>query len=105
MQKEIFPIIGNEKELPFYVVGIGIECWQYPVNRTGGYEYPQLFVAREGEGEVTVGGDTSKITPGTAFFIPAGCPHRISLHLRIVDTGLGVLQRNLCCEYAGTVEP
>jgi len=75
MQKEIFPIIGNEKELPFYVVGIGIECWQYPVNRTGGYEYPQLFVAREGEGEVTVGGDTSKITPGTAFFIPAGCPH------------------------------
>ena len=46
MQKEIFPIIGNEKELPFYVVGIGIECWQYPVNRTGGYEYPQLFVAR-----------------------------------------------------------
>lgn len=75
MQKEIFPIIGNEKELPFYVVGIGIECWQYPVNRTGGYEYPQLFVAREGEGEVTVGGDTSKITTGTAFFIPAGCPH------------------------------
>ena len=47
MQKEIFPIIGNEKELPFYVVGIGIECWQYPVNRTGGYEYPQLFVARD----------------------------------------------------------
>ena len=99
MQKEIFPIIGNEKELPFYVVGIGIECWQYPVNRTGGYEYPQLFVAREGEGEVTVGG------PRHCIFYPRRLPPRISLHLRIVDTGLGVLQRNLCCEYAGTVEP
>lgn len=78
MQKEIFPIIGNEKELPFYVVGIGIECWQYPVNRTGGYEYPQLFVAREGEGEVTVGGDISKITPGTAFLSPQTAPTNIT---------------------------
>lgn len=75
MQKQIYPIIGNEKELPFYVVGIGIECWQYPVDRTGGYEYPQLFVAREGEGEVTCGKEKFKVSAGDTFFIPAGVPH------------------------------
>ena len=79
MQKEIFPIIGNEKELPFYVVGIGIECWQYPVNRTGGYEYPQLLWQERARGEVTVGGDTSKITPRHCIFLsPQAAPTNIT---------------------------
>lgn len=75
MLKQIYPVIGDEKELPFYVVGIGIESWQYPVKRPDGYEYPQIFIAVEGEGEITIDGETTKIMPGTVFFIPPYCPH------------------------------
>lgn len=75
MQKQVFPIIGDEKELPFYIVGIGVECWQYPVNRTGGYDYPQILVTKEGEGEITVNGGTVKLPENSVFFIPAHLPH------------------------------
>lgn len=75
MQKQIFPIIGDEKELPFYIVGIGVECWQYPVSRPQGYEYPQMFVTRKGEGEITVNGETVKLPENSVFYIPAHCPH------------------------------
>lgn len=75
MQKQVFPIIGDEKELPFYIVGIGIECWQFPISRPDGYEFPQLFVTMEGEGEMTVNGDTVRLLPHTVFYIPRDLPH------------------------------
>ena len=56
MQKQIFPVISIEKELPFYVIGVGIECWQFPIERPSGYQYPQIFVSRKGEGILTVNG-------------------------------------------------
>ena len=56
MQKQFYPVIGTEKALPFYIIGIGVSCWQFPVSRPEGYDYPQLFVCLEGEGEVTVDG-------------------------------------------------
>ena len=75
MQKQVFPIIGDEKELPFYIVGIGVDCWQYPVSRPKGYDYPQILVTREGEGEITVDGETVCLPESSVFFIPAGLPH------------------------------
>ncbi|MGN0690935.1 MAG: AraC family transcriptional regulator [Oscillospiraceae bacterium] len=75
MQKQVFPIIGDEKELPFYIVGIGIECWQFPINRPYGYEFPQLLVTREGEGEMTVNGETVRLQPDTVIFLPKDVPH------------------------------
>ena len=75
MQKQVFPIIGDEKDLPFYIVGIGVECWQYPVNRTVGYEYPQILVTNEGEGEITVNGVTVKLPENSVFYIPPHLPH------------------------------
>lgn len=75
MQKQFYPIIGTEKALPFYIIGIGVSCWQFPVSRPEGYDYPQLFVCLEGEGEVTVDGKTVKIMPDSIFYIPPHCPH------------------------------
>lgn len=75
MLKQIFPVIGDEKDLPFYVVGIGVECWQYPVNRPDGYDFPQLFITRKGEGEINIDGETYKLSENTVFYIPPFCPH------------------------------
>ena len=76
MQKQVFPIIGDEKDLPFYIVGIGVECWQYPVDRTGGYDYPQILVTNEGEGEITVNGESVKLPENSVFYIPPHLPHK-----------------------------
>lgn len=76
MQKQFYPVIGTEKALPFYIIGIGVSCWQFPVSRPEGYDYPQLFVCLEGEGEVTVDGKTVKIMPDSIFYIPPHCPHK-----------------------------
>ncbi|WP_377077582.1 cupin domain-containing protein, partial [Ruminococcus bicirculans (ex Wegman et al. 2014)] len=75
MQKQFYPVIGTEIALPFYIIGIGVSCWQFPVSRPEGYDYPQLFVCIEGEGEVTVDGKTVKIMPDSIFYIPPHCPH------------------------------
>ena len=56
MYKQIYPVIGDEKNLPFYVVGLGIESWQFTIKRADGYEYPQIFLSRSGEGEVIING-------------------------------------------------
>ena len=37
MYKQIYPVIGDEKKLPFYVVGLGLESWQFPIKRADGY--------------------------------------------------------------------
>lgn len=60
MYKQIYPVIGDEKNLPFYVVGLGLESWQFPIKRADGYEYPQIFLSRSGEGEVIINGETTK---------------------------------------------
>ena len=57
MYKQIYPVIGDEKNLPFYVVGLGLESWQFPIKRADGYEYPQIFLSRSGEGEVIINGE------------------------------------------------
>lgn len=75
MLKQIFPVIGDEKKLPFYVVGVGVDCYQSAVSREEGHSIPQLFVARSGVGEITVNGETIRIVENTVFYLPAGCKH------------------------------
>lgn len=75
MQKQIYPNLGSEKNLPFYIVGIGVDCWQFPVERHNGYEYPQLFVTREGEGEIFFEGRRVKLVPNSVFYLPPNRPH------------------------------
>lgn len=75
MFKQIYPVIGDEKDLPFYVVGLGLDSWQFPIKRAEGYEYPQIFLSRSGEGEVIINGETVKILPDSVFYIPPFCPH------------------------------
>lgn len=57
------------------MVGLGLESWQFPIKRADGYEYPQIFLSRSGEGEVIINGETTKIPPDTVFYIPPFCPH------------------------------
>lgn len=75
MQKQVYPNIDAESSLPFYIVGIGVDAWQFPVERHEGYEYPQLFVTREGEGEIYFEGRHVRLVPNSVFYLPPHCPH------------------------------
>ena len=75
MQQQVFPVLGDEKELPLYVIGIGVEYWQFPINRPSGYEFPQFLFTRRGAGKIVINGTEHELTKDSVCFIPAGCPH------------------------------
>lgn len=75
MQQQVFPVLGDEKELPLYVIGIGVEYWQFPINRPSGYEFSQFLITRRGAGKIVINGTEHELTKDSVCFIPAGCPH------------------------------
>lgn len=70
-----YPVIGDEKDLPFYILGIGINEQEYHVIRPGGYCFPQIIYCTKGEGRLLVDGKTYTISPYTAFYLPGDIPH------------------------------
>jgi YesN/AraC family two-component response regulator len=70
-----YPVIGSERELPFYIIGIGINEQEYHVIRPSGYNFPQIIYCTKGSGRLLVGGNTYSIAPNTAFYLPAYVPH------------------------------
>ena len=75
MQQQVFPVLGDEKELPLYVIGIGVEYRQFPINRPSGYEFPQFLITRRGAGKIVINGTEHELTKDSVCFIPAGCHH------------------------------
>lgn len=47
MQQQVFPVLGDEKELPLYVIGIGVEYRQFPINRPSGYDFRSFSLPAE----------------------------------------------------------
>lgn len=70
-----YPIIGAEKELPLYLINMGMHECQAPIAREEGYPSPQILYCTKGSGTLLVGGHSYGIAPGMAFFLPANVPH------------------------------
>lgn len=81
-----YPNIDKEKSLPFYVVGIGVNQWQYHVIRSKGYKHPQILYCTKGEGELIINDKIYNILPFTSFYIPALVPHEYYSLGNIWDT-------------------
>lgn len=58
MNDMLFPVIGEEGELPFY-----------------GFYLHQIHIFTEGEGELSICGNTYKVTNQMTAFLPANIPH------------------------------
>lgn len=70
-----YPNIDKEKVLPFYVMGIGVNPWQYHVIRPNGYEYHQILYCTKGEGVLIIEDTSYPILPFMTFYLPAFIPH------------------------------
>lgn len=72
----IFTIITEqEKLLPFYITGIGIQAYQEPISRPDGFPVYQWTYCSKGEGIFKIGGKEHRICEGTGFFFSPNIPH------------------------------
>ena len=70
-----YPIIGTEKELPLYLLNMGIHECQGHVEREDGFSWPQILYCTKGSGTLLVEGKRYRIQPYMAVFLPANVPH------------------------------
>ena len=75
MTKVIYPVIGRQTSLPFYLTGIGISDPEYHVTRDKGLVSHQLLFTSGGEGRLIVRGEEFVQTKGSAFYLPPSVPH------------------------------
>ena len=75
MKYSLFPVIGKERELPFFNVSIGFNESQYHVTRPEGHWLDQFLYSSHGSGILLTEGKTFKIQPNTVFFLPRCVPH------------------------------
>ncbi|MBC7958315.1 MAG: AraC family transcriptional regulator [Vallitaleaceae bacterium] len=69
-------ITQQEKHLPLYITGIGIQKDQESIVRPDGYPYYQWTYCSKGEGTFVVDGKEFKIAEGTGFFFSPKIPHK-----------------------------
>lgn len=75
MNKKLFSILTeSDKQLPYYLLGVGIDWNQEHVVCPNGYFY-QWVQCVKGEGELITCGKTFHIKEGTAMLLFKGVPH------------------------------
>lgn len=71
----IYPILGKQKCLPFYLSGIGIAEPEYHVKRQEGLVSHQFLYTQSGRGSLHVGGEQFILEEGSLFYLGPGIPH------------------------------
>ena len=70
-----YPIIGDERYLPLYLINMGLQHCQEHIIRKNGYPCPQILFCTRGSGTLIIDNITHLILPYTAIFLPADYPH------------------------------
>ena len=71
----IYPILGKQKCLPFYLSGIGIAEPEYHVKREDGLVSHQFLYTRSGRGNLHVAGGSYILEKGSLCYLGPGVPH------------------------------
>ncbi len=75
MSVTIYPVVGKEKRLPFYLTGVGISDPEYHVRRESGLISHQIMLTAKGKGILKIGGAEYTQTKGTCVYLPPSVPH------------------------------
>lgn len=75
MTKVIYPIIGKQIELPFYLTGIGVSDPESHVVRKTGLSSHQFLFTASGAGVLNVDGEEYRQEKGSVFYLAPGKPH------------------------------
>lgn len=80
-----YPIIGLEKELPLYVLNIGLQHCQDHIIRKEGYPFPQFLYCTKGSGTLLYDDEKYTISAFTGIFLPAHYPHEYFANEEVWD--------------------
>lgn len=72
----VYPPTEEVMKLPLYLISIGLHELQPYIVRPDGHDYDQFFYNRHGAGVLVMNNVTYNLPEGSAFFIPAGIPHK-----------------------------
>ncbi|MFR0870030.1 MAG: AraC family ligand binding domain-containing protein [Oscillospiraceae bacterium] len=75
MNNSIYPVLGAQMKLPFYVSGVGISDPEYHVVRSSGLVSYQILYTRSGAGVLEIDGRKLPQIPGSIFLVAPGVPH------------------------------
>lgn len=71
----IYPVIGNQTRLPFYLSGIGISECEYHIKREQGLVSHQFLFTKSGVGRVICGENNCIMRTGGLLYLPPNLPH------------------------------
>lgn len=75
MYCSIYPVIGKQTELPFYISGIGISEPEYHIIRENGLSSFQFLFVSEGSGTFCADGKSYPLAKGSIIYAAKGVPH------------------------------
>jgi len=75
MTRSVYPVLGTEIDLPFYLTGIGTTDPEYHIIRTEGLTSHQIMFTTGGSGVLIAEGKIYPQTAGVCTFIPPAVPH------------------------------
>ena len=75
MTQAVYPVIGRQDRLPFYLTGIGISDPEYRVAREKGLVSHQFLFTSSGAGVLTVDDKKYILRAGSVFYIAPAKPH------------------------------
>lgn len=75
MYRSIYPVIGKQTELPFYISGIGISEPEYHIKRENGLSSHQFLFVKSGRGVFSCNGESFDIKSGDILYMAKGVPH------------------------------
>ena len=75
MNRSVYPVLGEETELPFYLTGIGTTDPEYHVVRENGLVSHQIMFTTGGNGILKVNGSVYRQTAGVCVYLPPAVPH------------------------------
>lgn len=76
----IYPVIGKQAELPFYLTGIGEADPEYHIRRESGLVSHQFLFTLRGRGVLKVEGKTFDLLPGSMIYLSPAVPHEYYPH-------------------------
>lgn len=80
MLKAVYPVLGKQTVLPFYVSGIGICEPEYYVSRPQGLVSHQFLITASGCGRLKVNDSEYILKEGSIFYLPPALPHEYMPH-------------------------
>lgn len=75
MNTIIYPVIGKQTALPFYVSGIGTTEYEYHICRENGLISHQILYTKSGSGILNIDGKTYRLSQGSLLYLAPCVPH------------------------------